>query len=396
MININQLTKQEIINTELPLWGKTYCVIPNKDIVDTAENSFKAYGLKVLDERFRATFGNQVCTGAYFLDYTKDENYNLVFAFTNSYNKQKRFESGVGVSVSINKRTAEGTEEVKIPIISKVSNWKRKHTGTANIEAYQNIDKQIMDYTSMYDSVMEDLNMMKGSCITKLDFAHMLGEMFIEGIISSSQLNIVHNEFKSPRLFEYVYDKEKDCANLYKVYISICYALMEDHPTTYLKNLSAVHAHCLAYCNKDKIVFEAPETISPVGAKEEYVVYAAEFADNPDTKQILNEDYMDIISDDEKVELTEHYNGEEKVIIEDEPIAKSLLFEENGSDFDVDLLSQAKPFEMPQEEIVPPTIEENDIVVDNEGYHIGQLIEIDGVNYKVKGFAGSLAVCQLS
>ena len=378
MININQVTKQAIIDTELPQYGKTYCVIPNRDIVNTAENSFSLNGLKILDERFRATYSNQICTGTYFLDYSKDENYNLVFVFTNSYNKQKRFESGIGVSVSIDKRTAEGTENVKIPIISKVSNWKRKHTGTANIEAYQMIDSQIMDYTSMYDSVMEDLRKMEGSCITKLDFAHMLGEMFVEGVISSSQLNIVFNEFKSPRLFKKIYDEDNDCANLYKVYISICYALMEDHPTTYLQNLSAVHAHCLAYCNN-----------STLDLKDADVVM----------KTAFEETYMDVISDDEKAELTEYYNQEGK---EKEPEEIPFEEEQKGSDLDVNLFSQVdqptveEKIEQPvKEKVEQPTIEENDVCIDNYGYHVGQVVEFDGNNLKVKGFVGDLAICQL-
>lgn len=370
MININQVTKQAIIDTELPQFSKTYCVIPNRDIVNTAENSFSLNGLKILDEKFRATYSNQICTGTYILDYSKDENYNLVFAFTNSYNKQKRFESGIGVSVSIDKRTAEGTENVKIPIISKVSNWKRKHTGTANIEAYQMIDSQIMDYTTMYDSVMEDLRKMEGSCITKLDFAHMLGEMFVEGVISSSQLNIVFNEFKSPRLFKKVYDEDNDCANLYKVYVSICYALMEDHPTTYLQNLSAVHAHCLAYCNNGTLDLKDTDVV---------------------VKPAFEGTYMDVISDDEKVELTEYYNQEEK---EKEPEDVPFKEEQKSSNSDIDLFSQVEQ-PIVEEKVEQPTIEENDVCIDNYGYHVGQVIEFDGNNLKVKGFVGDLAICQL-
>ena len=391
MVNINQVTKQAIIDTELPQFGKTYCVIPNRDIVNTAENSFSLNGLKILNERFRATYSNQICTGTYILDYSKDENYNLVFAFTNSYNKQKRFESGIGVSVSIDKRTAEGTENVKIPIISKVSNWKRKHTGTANIEAYQMIDSQIMDYTSMYDSVMEDLRRMEGSCITKLDFAHILGEMFVEGVISSSQLNIVFNEFKSPRLFKKVYDEDNDCANLYKVYVSICYALMEDHPTTYLQNLSAVHAHCLAYCNNSTLdLKDANVIVDPVFEEEpngtpEFKIYTD-----------FGETYMDVISDDEKAELTEYYNqdGEEK-----EP--EEIPFKEEQKGSDIDLFSQVEQpiieekVEPTVEKVEQPTIEENDVCIDNYGYHVGDVIEFDGNNLKVKGFVGDLAICQL-
>lgn len=393
MININQVTKQAIIDTELPQFGKTYCVIPNRDIINTAENSFSLNGLKILNERFRATYSNQICTGTYILDYSKDENYNLVFAFTNSYNKQKRFESGIGVSVSIDKRTAEGTENVKIPIISKVSNWKRKHTGTANIETYQMIDSQIMDYTSMYDSVMEDLRRMEGSCITKLDFAHMLGEMFVEGVISSSQLNIVFNEFKSPRLFKSIYDEDNDCANLYKVYVSICYALMEDHPTTYLQNLSAVHAHCLAYCNNGTLdLKDANVIVDPAFEKEPVINGTPEFKIYTD----FGETYMDVISDDEKAELTEYYNqeGEEKEPEENIPFKEKQKDSDSDIDlFSVDLFSQEQ--QTVEEKVEQPTIEENDVCIDNDGYHIGQMIEFDGNNLKVKGFVGDLAICQL-
>lgn len=382
MISINQLTKQAVIETQLPTYGKTYTVIPNRDIIETAENSFKINGLKIIDERFRATYMNQVCTGSYFLDYSKDENYNLVFAFTNSYNKQKKFESGVGVSVSIQKKTAEGTEEVKIPIISKVSNWARKHTGTANLEAYKMIDSQILDYTSMYDSVMEDLNMMRNACITKLDFAHMLGEMFVEGVISSTQLNIVYNEFKTPRLFEYVYDKDNDCANLYRVYISICYALMEDHPTTYLRNLSAVHAHVLAYCNKEpELNFDE---VVPDNDIDNSIKFPQESIVNTESNN-NTQNFNDIVTDEDKADLTEYY---------DAMVDENKDTEADFPSFDTNI-EDVKPFEMPQVEVLPPTIEENDIVVDNEGYEIGQEIEIDGIYYKVKGFAGDLAVCQL-
>jgi hypothetical protein len=268
---IEEAKKEEICSAPLPQWNKTYTVIPHSSVINEAEVNFLRNGLKVHDVKFRRTYQSQIVSGIYTLEY--GDEYKLIYGFTNSYNKQKRFETAIGAQIGIKIKDSE--EEIQVPLISKINNWKRKHTGDALMEAKATIATQIMEYPEIYRSLLEDLEAMKKTKIDKMQYAHMLGEMFVSGIISSTQLNIINNEFKSEKL-DIKLKKSDDDINLFSLYILTCYSLKEDHPMTYLKNLSAAHAMFLAYTNEEE------------------------------------EDYFSTLSDDEKVALCEDNPVEEQ------------------------------------------------------------------------------------
>jgi hypothetical protein len=231
---IEQVDKECILRAIPPTYGKTYTVIEHKFIIQTAENAFDRNHLKVKSEKFRRTGSSNIVNGWYTLDYQEDPQYETAYAFTNSYNKQKRFESAIGVIYKVKAKNTD--EDVYVPVIKELNAWKRKHTGSADQEAYEEVNYQIDNFKSLYRQTMEDLNLMKEVTIDSMEYCHIIGELFGMGLLSSTQLNLLHSEHRNKKLQEF----RKD--SLFDLYIETCWALTEDHPQNYMKTLSETHS----------------------------------------------------------------------------------------------------------------------------------------------------------
>lgn len=231
---IEQVDKECILRAVPPTYGKTYTVIEHKFIIQTAENAFDRNHLKIKSEKFRRTGLSHIVNGWYTLDYQEDPQYETAYAFTNSYNKQKRFESAIGVIYKVKAKNTD--EEVYVPVIKELNAWKRKHTGSADQEAYEEVNYQIDNFKSLYRQTMEDLALMKEVTIDSMEYCHIIGELFGMGLLSSTQLNLLHSEHRNKKLQEF----RKD--SLFDLYIETCWALTEDHPQNYMKTLSETHA----------------------------------------------------------------------------------------------------------------------------------------------------------
>ncbi len=231
---IEQVNKECILRAVPPTYGKTYTVIEHKFIIQTAENAFDRNHLKIKSEKFKRTGSSSIVNGWYTLDYQEDPQYETAYAFTNSYNKQKRFESAVGVIYKVKAKNTD--EEVYVPVIKELNAWKRKHTGSADQEAYDEVNYQIDNFQSLYRQTMEDLNLMKEVTIDSMEYCHIIGELFGMGLLSSTQLNLLHSEHRNKKLQEF----RKD--SLFDLYIETCWSLTEDHPQDYMKTLSETHS----------------------------------------------------------------------------------------------------------------------------------------------------------
>lgn len=365
---IEQVNKECILRAVPPTYGKTYTVIEHKFIIQTAENAFDRNHLKIKGEKFKRTGSSSIVNGWYTLDYQEDPQYETAYAFTNSYNKQKRFESAVGVIYKVKAKNTD--EDVYVPVIKELNAWKRKHTGSADQEAYEEVNYQIDNFQSLYRQTMEDLNLMKEVTIDSMEYCHIIGELFGMGLLSSTQLNLLHSEHRNKKLQEF----KKD--SLFDLYIETCWALTEDHPQNYMKTLSETHSIFLNHIPPHVSLVETDSSLQsgeveelPTAEELEEQGYHQSFAEVPDgvdwvgkpTPETVFEEEIPFEEEKDTVEFT--YEGE-KTDIPDTPDMTMII------DKNIDIVPEYE-------------VNENTVLFINTGEKVGDKITYNNEDYIV-------------
>jgi len=225
---IGSVDKTTLLNVPLPNHGATYTVISHKFVMDTVEKELQARGYEIKEEVYRSTSNGQIATGAYQLNHNSDPELSLMFAWTNSYNKQVKFRAVTGAKILANDTYM---------ILGEQGSWIRKHTGTADKEAEQSIIDQITHADLYYNKLIEHKNKMKDTPLTTRSQANLLGVLFAEyNVLSSEQANYVKTQMKAP---SYFYANGND--TLWAFYNHLTGAIAEAHPKTWLEDQRLAH-----------------------------------------------------------------------------------------------------------------------------------------------------------
>jgi len=224
---ISEWSKAQLVAVDLPTHGDSYTVISHQSVIDYVYTELAAAGFGVVSETFRATADGQIAHGIHVLQYQSDPELSMMFAWTNSYNKQVRFKCGVGAYVN-----QAGTFMVH----GDMGSWARKHTGTADEETVETIKGQIKDAQMYYDQLKSDKDAMKEIKMNKRKQAQLLGILFAEyQILTTEQANIVRSEMIKPtHVFE-------DTSSLWAFYNYVTGALQTSHPKTWMEDQRVLH-----------------------------------------------------------------------------------------------------------------------------------------------------------
>jgi len=224
---IKECTKAQLIAVELPTHGDSYTVISHESVINYVYTELAAAGFGVVSETFRATADGQIAHGIHVLQYQSDPELSMMFAWTNSYNKQVRFKCGVGAYVN-----NAGTFMVH----GDMGSWARKHTGTADEETVETIKGQIKDAQMYYDQLKSDKDAMKEIKMNKRKQAQLLGILFAEyQILTTEQASMVRSEMIKPtHVFE-------DTSSLWAFYNYVTTALQSSHPKTWMEDQRVLH-----------------------------------------------------------------------------------------------------------------------------------------------------------
>ena len=322
---IGNIDKTTLLNVPLPNHGATYTVISHKFVMDTVEKELQARGYVIKEEVYRATSNGQIATGAYELNHNSDPELSLMFAWTNSYNKQVKFRAATGAKILSNG---------SYMILGEQGSWIRKHTGTADKEAEQSIIDQITHANLYYNKLSEHKNKMKNKSLTTRAQANFLGVLFAEyNVLSSEQANYVKNQMKSP---SYFYANGND--TLWAFYNHITGSLQEAHPKTWLEDQRIVH---YLITNEFQLVdpivtniVQAIETVEPLSDKNQISLLdsiaecEAEVANDPEYLQQLKEEAQrfkeeeslaNLYAEKESEELINTLDSEEDTLVDDTP-----------------------------------------------------------------------------
>ena len=224
---IAECTKAHLVSVALPNHAATYTVISHQSVIDYVYTELATAGFSVVDEEFRSTADGQIAQGIHKLSFNSDPELSMMFVWTNSYNKQVRFKCGVGAYINLTGTTM---------VCGDMGNWARKHTGTADEETIKTIQDQIANAYMYYNQLAADKEIMKGITLNKRRQAQMLGILFAEyQILTTEQASMIRSQMDRP---SHVYE---DSNSLWAFYNYVTIALQHSHPKTWMEDQRVLH-----------------------------------------------------------------------------------------------------------------------------------------------------------
>ena len=231
---IGTVERSVLTGAPLPQATATYTVISHSYVINTILQALDDNGFAVKEESYRCTTDAKVAHGSFIINFTEDPELELMYSFSNSYDKSLRFRAAVGAYVPAN----EGF------IISEMDNWRRKHTGTADNETETLINEHIQNAKEYFAQLVQDKEAMKEVTVDKSTFGSIIGQLFLNGYLGIDQLSMVAKEYENP---SFTYSTGKD--NLWTCYCHLITALRQSHPSKWMQNQVAVHLFLVAKYN---------------------------------------------------------------------------------------------------------------------------------------------------
>lgn len=238
-------TREVLVHTPLPQHGGRYTVISHDFIINKAKEQLADQGFKIKHELYKSTLNAEVAQGMYHLENSADPDMGMMFAWTNSYNKSRRFKCAIGAHVFV---CMNGV------ISGDMASFARKHTGEADQEASDMIAFQISKASEYFNRLIEDKELLANKLITKRTQGEIVGRLFLEEkALTLTQLGIIEREIKAP---SFDYDVDPDSA--WSLYNHVTHSLKESHPSIYLENHQRVHKIFMDAFKPNSTTFIAP------------------------------------------------------------------------------------------------------------------------------------------
>jgi len=280
---ISECSKAHLINVPLPQHGSTYTVISHQFVIDYVHQALATAGFVILHEEYRCTADGQIAQGIHKLSYNNDPELSMMFAWTNSYNKQIKFKCIVGAYIETSST---------VMVSGDMGVWIRKHMGTADTETKDTIDEQIKNAHQYYAQLLSDKNEMVDKTLDKRKKAQLLGILFAEyGVLTTEQASIVKNFIDRPM---------KNFTNpdsLWTFYNAVTIALQQSHPRTWMEDQRVLHYFIDSIYKFPKQVYTAPVVaVEPVEDVVEETVTLEAPEEIPDPNQI---NIFDVIEEEE-------------------------------------------------------------------------------------------------
>jgi hypothetical protein len=338
---IQNITRGTLEAVPLPVHAATYTVISHKSIMDYALAEITAKGFTIFSEEYRATHDGQIAQGIYQLTYNSDPEMSLMFAWTNSYNKQIRFKCAVGGYVRSNQT---------VMLSGEIGTYARKHTGTADADTIAMMQSQLTNATMYYDNLVADKEEMKLISLDTHAQAQLLGVLFAQyEIINTEQASIIRQQMSKPSFF---YNGGKD--TLWSFYNHVTLALQQSHPRTWMEDQRILH-----WVITNEFTLNAP---APVVDATMQNVLVDPLTVIPNQTNLLDQIAELEIENDDTYDDTSDKNDDTSIEVTDNQVVQ------NGSDFDIDLHQS--------DEIIEDTNEdEENVLTEDELAH--QLYGVD-------------------
>jgi hypothetical protein len=232
---IQNTTKAHLVSVPLPNHGASYTVISHQFVMDYAYQALAAAGFGIVEEEYRCTADGQIAQGIYRLNFNHDPELSMMFAWTNSYNKQVKFKCVVGAYIN---------QSGSVMISGDIGSWVRKHTGTADTEVKDTIDQYISNAHMYYNQLCADKASMEGVSLNKRRQAQLLGVLFAEyEILTTEQASMIRDQMKKPQ------QVFANTDSLWAFYNFVTNSLQHSHPKTWMEDQRILHYFIGTICN---------------------------------------------------------------------------------------------------------------------------------------------------
>lgn len=224
------VTREELLAVPLPEQTETYTVISHEFAIENVTQALIERGFEILSEEYRCTNNGEVARGSYVVEFEGDEDMQMMFSWVNSYDKSTKFSCGVGAYIMKNQAYM---------ISKEMTNWVRKHTGSADTDTIEVIQEQADKMQVYFAALKSDKDQMKSINVDPMRFASLLGRFYIiANVISTQQLSAVKKEMHNPS-FNYGDDLSNN--SLWVLYNHILYILKGAHPKNWMKQQTLIH-----------------------------------------------------------------------------------------------------------------------------------------------------------
>ena len=224
---IKSYGRQDLIDVTLPNHADSYTVISHKSVMDLSTEALEDAGFSITNENYRATHDGNIASAIYTLNFGEDPELSMMFAWSNSYNKQMRFKCGVGAIHSVNNTSL---------VCGDMGSWARKHTGSADTETKETIEEQVKLAKMYYDQLVSDKEVMKKINLDVRKQAQLLGMLFAEhDILTTEQASMIKQQMSRPTY------KCTAPGTLWEFYNFVTIALQQSHPKTWMEDQRVLH-----------------------------------------------------------------------------------------------------------------------------------------------------------
>jgi len=252
-VRTQDCTKEYLTSVALPTHAESYTVISHEFIINHTMEQLALHGFSVEKETYRANSDGSIAQGVYYLNYTKDPEVGLMFAWSNSYNKLMRFKCAIGGYVFI---CMNGV------VAGDMGSWGRKHLGSADTETVKAIIEQISNADIHFDRIVADKDVMKKITLTERKQAELLGILYAEyEILTNEQISIVKQQMDKPG-----YDYNCEINSLWAFYNHVTHALKKAHPRDWMDDQRKLH--WFIACEFDLINFIEDAELVPIDQLE--------------------------------------------------------------------------------------------------------------------------------
>ncbi len=285
---IKSYGRQDLIDVALPNHASTYTVISHKSVMDLSTEALEDAGFSVTAENYRATHDGNIASAIYTLNYGDDPELSMMFAWSNSYNKQMRFKCGVGAIHSVNNTSL---------VCGDMGSWARKHTGSADTETKETIEEQVKLAKMYYDQLVSDKEAMKKINLDVRKQSQLLGMLFAEhDILTTEQASMIKQQMSRPTY------KCTTPGTLWEFYNFVTIALQQSHPKTWMEDQRVLHWFITDTFKFDKVNVAPAATSDDQGPAEENEVNEAT-VDNKATVDTIPENSTEETKDPAQVDL---------------------------------------------------------------------------------------------
>jgi hypothetical protein len=359
---IQHTTKADLINVPLPNHAATYTVISHQFVIDYAYQSLAAAGFGIVDEEYRCTADGQIAQGIYKLNFNNDPELSMMFAWTNSYNKQVKFKCVVGAYIN---------NSGSVMISGEVGSWVRKHTGAADTETKQTIDDYIANAYMYYTQLCSDKAAMETVSLNKRKQSQLLGVLFAEyEILTTEQASMIRDQMKRPlQVFA-------NSDSLWAFYNFVTNALQSSHPKTWMEDQRILHYFIGTICDFKQCSVPA-QVVQPINTVSTPIEdpLASNYGE-PENQTNLLVQIAEVTGDDSVLQVQQTGTNEvknEEVLYQSEEVVEDVV-EDIEIPFDIDedddavLGSLLVPIEKPEPPVtVEEYLEQNILMKDEDG-----------------------------